>query len=237
MLLLYLMEYLKIKLDKRHIALNPKLLISTQEQYEYHLQTLLYLKNQLDSGFNPKWFITFHYRHPSEKYQSSKQTSNAYGFRDRYGMTTKKTIWRNIPEYNYYDRRRNNYDNLIEDTSQIKNCILKYLYGIKRLDKEWRYECPNLFFFHEKGKNELQYHTHLLIPEKNLSLNSIEELEDVFNNTIRDKKKCFSRWRRVDVREIDNAYEAVSYVNKETTRKHLSLDYKNSHFIQENKCR
>ena len=42
-------------------------------------------------------------------------------------------------------------DYFIEDTGQIKNVILKELYGIKRLNQTWKYEFPNLMFFYEKG--------------------------------------------------------------------------------------
>ena len=38
-------------------------------------------------------------------------------------------------------------DYFIEDTGQIKNVILKELYGIKRLNQTWKYEFPNLMFF------------------------------------------------------------------------------------------
>ena len=50
--------------------------------------------------------------------------------------------------------RRNDYDSLIDDTSQVKNVILKELYGIKRLNQDWKYDFPNLFFFQEKGKSK-----------------------------------------------------------------------------------
>ena len=74
-----------------------------------------------------------------------------------------------LPYYKYWVNRRNNEDQVYEDTSQVRNVLLRYLYGIKRLNRTDKKEFPHIFFFHEKGKTKLQYHTHLLIPKKNLN--------------------------------------------------------------------
>ena len=201
--------------------------MKNNEQFE----TELFLDNQLRLGFNPKWFITYHYKHPSENIKAIHETNNYLGFRDRISFKTYGDIWNQVSSYNNMERMRNSYESLIKDTSQIKNCILKYLYGINRLNQEWKKEFPNLFFFHEQGKVRLQYHTHLLIPEKNCRFSNIDDLYNAFNHSIRKKRKCFSRWKQIHIREIDNPKLALSYVNKETTMKHNSLDFTNSIFI------
>tara|TARA_B100002019_G_scaffold289260_1_gene304512 strand:+ start:820 stop:1524 length:705 start_codon:yes stop_codon:yes gene_type:complete len=234
------MKSYKINLHKQHIPLNSNLILNNQEEYDYHIETLLFLNNQIDIGFEPNFFITFHYRHPSERYSAKKQTNNALGWRDRYGIGKDKSIWKEIPKYNYYDKRRNDYDLIVEDTYEIRNVIAKELYGIKRINHLDKF--PPMFFFHELGKAKLQYHTHLLLPQINirnndfnLKTNSLEDLEYEFNSTIRTKRKCFSAWKHIHIREIDNPYVAVSYVNKETTRQHSSLDYENSIFLEEHR--
>ena len=234
------MKSYKINLHKQHIPLNSNLILNNQEEYDYHIETLLFLNNQIDIGFEPNFFITFHYRHPSERYSAKKQTNNAFGWRDRYGIGKDKSIWKEIPKYNYYDKRRNDYDLIVEDTYEIRNVIAKELYGIKRINHLDKF--PPMFFFHELGKAKLQYHTHLLLPQINirnndfnLKTNSLEDLEYEFNSTIRTKRKCFSAWKHIHIREIDNPYVAVSYVNKETTRQHSSLDYENSIFLEEHR--
>ena len=235
------MKSYKINLHKNHIPLNSKLSIDSQEQYDFHIATLLFLNNQIEIGFKPDYFITFHYRHPSERYAVRKETNKPHGFGDRYGMDTDKTLWKEIPQYNYYDMRRNDYDLIIEDTRQIRNVIAKELYGINRINHLDKF--PPMFFFHELGKSKLQYHTHLLLPktnirncEFNLKTITAEEIEYEFNNTIRSKRKCFSSWKHIHIREIDDPFKAVSYVNKETTKDHSSLDYQNSIFLKEQRC-
>jgi len=174
-------------------------------------ETELFLNSQLELGFKPKWFITYHLFNPTE----NKISKN-------------RSVWKSIPYYEYYDNRRNDYDAIVEDTSQIKNIILKYMYDIKRPNQDWKYDFPNLFFFHEKGLAKRQYHTHLLMPE--CKYDSIQILDFIWNNKLKKKRKCFSKYR-IHIREIDNPAIALEYVNKETSLKHNSLDYENSHFI------
>jgi len=226
----------KIRLHKNHIPLNEHLRLNSQEEYNFHIETLLFLNHQIEIGFKPDFFITFHYRHPSERYAARKETNNELGFKDRYGMKSSKSLWSEIPKYQYYDRRRNDYDLIIKDTREIRNVIAKELYGIKRINHLDKF--PPMFFFHELGKAKLQYHTHLMIPKLNvrnnhfnLIPNTESDLEHELNNTIRAKRKCFSTWKHIHIRQIDNPYAAVSYVNKETTRQHTSLDFTNSIFF------
>ena len=78
-LLLVIMKSFQINLHKKHIPLNSKLILNSQEEYDFHIETLLFLNNQVDIGFRPDYFITFHYRHPSERYSAKKQTKeNAF---------------------------------------------------------------------------------------------------------------------------------------------------------------
>jgi len=224
------MNYPRIKLHKNHIQLHPNLNINTQKDYDFYINTLLYLHNQIDLGFDPKWMVSFHYHHPVEQGTLIKETDKPYGFGDRYWFKTKRDIWKEVPYYNYLVKRRNTEDWLYNDASQIRNAILKELYGIKRLNQTWKYEFPNLFFFHEKGKTKLQYHTHLLLPDKNLRYNSKDELEDIFNNSIKKKRKCFSNWK-VDITEVNSSRGVIGYLNKETCFTHLSLDPYNSNPI------
>ena len=228
----------QIRLNRDHIPLNPKLNIRTQKEYDFHIETLRYLNKQIQNGFQPKYLVSFHYRHPSERYTAKKETKNLLGWKDRYGMNNRNSLWGEIPQYNYYDKRRNDYDLIVEDTNQIRRVIARHLYGINKINHLDKY--PTMFFFHELGKSKLSYHSHLLLPKQNernelyqLKINDLERLTDEFNITIKYKRKCFSSWKSIHIREVDDPYKAVSYLNKETSQDHYSLDYTNSIFTHE----
>jgi len=212
-----------IKLHRKHLPLNPKLSINTQKDYEFYIETLLYLNNQLDLGVEPKWIVSFHYQHPVEHCKHLKETDKPFGFGDRYGFNQLCSD----AYYKYWSKKRNDEDQVYKDASQIRNNVLKLLYGIKRLNQTWKYNFPNLLFFHETGKTKLQYHTHLLLPQPK-KYDTYEELYDVFNTTIRKQRMCFSKWKRIDITPVIDKYNIVGYLNKETTSKHISLDPFNS---------
>ena len=194
-------------------------------------ETQLFLEYQLKLGFKPKYFVSFHYYHSTETSWKVIEDRKPLNFGNRIGFKCKNGFWNEVEKDKSIDRRRNDYDCIVQDTRHIKNTILKYLYGLKRLNQTWRYEFPNLFFFQEKGKVGLQYHTHLLMPEKNLKYNTTNDLYNYFNSNLRKKSFCFSKWKTIHIREIDNPQIALSYVNKETNKFHNSLDYENSNFI------
>ena len=76
-----------------------------------------------------------------------------------------------------------------------------------------------------KGKAKLQYHTHILIPECKYP---ISEIEDVFNTSIRERCKCISRWKTIDITEVNSSRGVMGYVNKETSSQHTAFDFLNS---------
>ena len=215
----------EIKLHKKHIKIHPKICINTQKDYDNYMEMLLYLHKVLDKGVTPKWMVTFHYSNSTDYIKPIKETDKELGFGDRYGYRCYGDLWKQ----NYYDKRRNDVFLTYKDAGQIRNVVLKCLYKIKRLNQTWKRDFPSLLFFHEKGKVKLQYHTHLLIPETK-QFNCREELIDIFNTSIRKSRKCFSKWKKIDVREVNpnDKYDVVGYLNKETNFCNLSFDPYNS---------
>ena len=228
-----------IKLHRNHIPLNPKICIQSQTAYRFYMETLFFVLEQLKQGVEPAYFVSYHYKHPSEMVRQVRETNNPLGHKDR-------IFFQSFCSHNYYkywEKRRNSEVQLIKDVSHIRNILLNTLYGIKRLDRTDLKEFPNLFFFHEKGKVGLQYHTHLLIPKKNLlpEFDSVKELKTLFNYLKTPKKvetkkgiktrqpiKCLSHFKDIDVREVNNKEGVVGYLNKETNPNHISFDFYNS---------
>ena len=210
----------KINLKRNHISLPNKWIIKNQTQYE----TSQYLMEQEKLGFNPKYLVTFHYYHPDEN------RKRVLTLKD--GKTTyQENLWKECAKDKFIRNRRLDVDSLIEDTKQIRNVILKELYGIKRLNQTWKYEFPNTLFFYERGKSHIKFHTHLLLPSKNLKYDNLQSLEFVFNNKIRESRKCFSNWKRIHIEEVKNVRGALSYCNKETESSNYSIDYHTSNPI------
>jgi len=230
-LYLLAMKNTYIKLLRGHIPIHPKMLLKNQKDYEFYMEVLLFLNKQLLLGVEPKYMVTMHYQHPSELCKPFKETNKPFGFGDRYGFKTKHNIWKEVPLYKYWEKRRNDLRQVLIDTQKVKCRIMKKLYGVKRMDRPDKYEFPNLLFFHEKGKTKLQYHTHILLPSRNLISNDIVELLDIFNTSIRKGTECISKWKRIDITEVETPNNIMSYLNKETSATHTPFDFYNSNPI------
>jgi hypothetical protein len=215
-----------IKLHRNHKPIHPKVCINTQKDYEYYTAVMDYLYNQVEMGFTPKYLISLHYQNTSEYLKPLKETNKPYGFGDRYGFKTNRPLWHQVAWDDFIHYNRNDMDCVSVNASKIRNLILKILYGVKRLNRPDLYDIPNIFFFHEKGKVKLQYHTHILLPECSFTE---EELKDLFNTTIRERCKCISRWKDIDVSPVKYDIDGVlGYCNKETRSTHSALDFSNS---------
>ena len=225
---------LSIKLNRHHKPIHEDMCINTQSDYDYYIAVLNYLYNQVDIGFKPFWFISLHYQHPVEHAKPFKETDKPLGFGDRINFKTCRNIWYETPLYNYWNKQRNDEDQVVKDASKIRNIILKTLYGLKRLNRPDKYEIPNYYFFNEKGKVKLQYHTHIVLPET-LYYNSENELNDVFNNYIREKLQCFSKFKTIKVERINSIYDIFGYLNKETKSNFVAFDPFTSNPITPNK--
>ena len=123
---------------------------------------------------------------------------------------------------------RNDYDQVSIDCKRFINVLLKEVYGIPRPQK-YRGELPPILAFHEYGIE--QYHSHLILPKpshnhqyKSKRLHEQSALTKLLNTKVRKKCKSLSKWKDIDVREVDNQYGILGYLNKQTEPKHTSYD-------------
>ena len=204
-------SYPHIRLNRNHIPLHPSLRLYKQEDYETHLSLFRYLLNQLDLGFDPKYMITLHLCHPSELSWEKRETNNPLGFRDRISFESIKPLWDEVGSYNYWDKHRNEFLTVEEDTRHLRNLLLKFLYGVKRLNRDHQF---NVLIFMERGKAKVQYHLHILIPEA--PGKSKQDIMKVLMEQIKPRVKCLSRWKKPEITDIIDKYNMFGYVNKET---------------------
>jgi hypothetical protein len=123
---------------------------------------------------------------------------------------------------------RNDYDQVSIDCKRFINVLLKEVYGIPRPQK-YRGELPPILAFHEYGIE--QYHSHLILPKpshnhqyKSKRLHEEAALTKLLNTKVRKKCKSLSKWKDIDVREVDNQYGILGYLNKQTKPEHTSFD-------------
>ena len=189
-----------------------------------------FLRLQEELGYEAAWFITFHYFHPSELMASIKERKGdiSKGVIDQIGYRTPdgSSLWKSSDSK--IIRMRNDYDQVSIDCKRVINVLLKEVYGIPRPQK-YRGELPPILAFHEYGVE--QYHSHLILPKpshnhqyKSKRLHEQAALTKLLNTKVRKKCKSLSKWKDIDVREVDNQYGILGYLNKQTEPKHTSFD-------------
>ena len=213
-----------IKFHRDHIPIHENVYIRHQEDYDHHMALLQYLMGQFNAGFREGILVTMHYQHPTEHGWNLRETANPLGHGDRYSFKTKRSIWNEVKLYKHFEKHRNDLDQVSKDAKKVWNIMLKYLYGIKRLNQEWKGHFPHNLTFHEKGKVKLQYHTHWIIEKKGLLYDSVEHVEEILKYYIKEKAQCASLWKPVHAEEIHDMKGAMSYLNKETKYDYMSLD-------------
>ena len=194
-----------------------------------------FIRLQEELGFEAAWMITYHYFHPSECMYSIKERKGdiSKGVVEQIGYKTNdgRSIWAPSGD-NKIIRMRNDPDQVSNDCKHFINVILKEVYGIPRPQK-YRGELPPILAFHEMGKE--QYHTHLVLPKpdhkhqyKSKRLHDATGLDYLLNTKVRRKCKSLSKWKDIDIREVDNQYGLMGYLNKQTKPEHTSLDVMSS---------
>ena len=189
-----------------------------------------FIRLQEELGFEAAWLITYHYFHPSECMYSIKERKGdiSKGVIDQIGYRTPdgSSLWKSSDSK--IIRMRNDYDQVSIDCKRFINVLLKEVYGIPRPQK-YRGELPPILAFHEYGVE--QYHSHLILPKpshnhqyKSKRLHEEAALTKLLNTKVRKKCKSLSKWKDIDVREVDNQYGILGYLNKQTEPKHTSFD-------------
>ena len=218
-----------INLSRRHIPINPNCRINNQSQYDHHIEMLKYLYDQLELGFNPKYLITYHLKHPRDYLRPIKETNKKYGHRDRIGFRGCGDLWKKVGYDKYMTQMRNDYDFTVKDNRYVQKLIFKWLYGISKIKKDT--VLPRMMYFIEQGKVKLQHHIHILL-SGNMLYDKEVDITDTLNSSIRMRAKCISLTKPIHCQVVDKPSFAMSYLNKEMSKEHLSLDTQNSILIK-----
>jgi hypothetical protein len=197
----------------------------TTEQVDNPIRvaTIQFLEDQQLRGFNPEWMITFHYASPDERGWNISQRTPSTGN----PLARSAPLMLNRPKSQGIARARNDFFEVSQDAQHIRNLLQRAIWGIKRHEKIDEQQTP-MIFFHEKGGEEVQYHTHLLLGEMPVEFNTIESLEQVWKDHVIPKAQCLSRTNSVHIEFVEATTSAIGYLTKELQFRSEVVDYQAS---------
>lgn len=178
------------------------------------LQTIDWIQRQLQAGFQPKWFISAHFRCPTE-------TGN-------HRTGSKDVSAKALRQYSWAVRRRNDPDFFSKDVGDLSNKLQNVLWwsDSDSVRKSKTNSMPTLWVV-EKGV--LQYHVHLLIPDPYNVAHSAEGIERAWRRKLVPMCRCLSNSNRsVKAVAIGNLPGLLNYVTKQVTASYPAVDYKAS---------
>ncbi len=213
--------------------------------------TYKFLREQIRRGCESAWFVSLHFVHPDEFLQEVKETKRPYGFGERIYFDSYGSHWDTIGTYESKVAAKRSLNETHRNIKDIRNKILKNLYGVKRLDRLWNYKLNPIFFFTEKGKyssikdsKDQDFHLHIALPkidsltfkneknprpvtEKNLRVFLERDL-----NGLKRLCKSTSFKRSIDVQKVEEWKGGTKglfyYLNKETDIENKNVDFMNS---------
>ncbi|MEI6829394.1 MAG: hypothetical protein WCK64_06010 [Synechococcaceae cyanobacterium ELA445] len=174
-------------------------------------QTIDWVNRQFSAGFCPKYFISAHFRCPTE------MGSHRAGSTD---VSTKA-----LNEYAWAERRRNDPDFFARDVRDVANKLQRVLWcpasASSRSTKA--FSVPTLWFI-EKGV--LQYHVHVLIPDPVNVAPTAAAIERAWRQQLTPLCRCLSQSQRsVDVQAIYDLQNLTWYCTKQVTAINPVIDY------------
>jgi hypothetical protein len=203
--------------------MKPLLLPTTQATDPLTEAAKEFLANQWYRGFQSTWMITYHYANAEERgWNKTRRVQNTGVER-----SLNQSLLLSNPAQSSQSKTRNNFFEVSKDAKHIRNLLLQEIWGVKRKDKHDESTTP-MIFFHEKGGEETQYHTHILLGPTPTPITSEEDLVEIWNTKVLPKARCLSRTNTVHVRYVDSRQKAIGYLTKEQALRPDLIDYEAS---------
>ena len=200
--------------------------------YDRDLQkaTINLVMDQIHQGFSPQWILTYHYGNPYERGWRVIESASRWGYK----IPNNRMLWDNVSYDKSLLARRNDPILISNDTKCIRNLLIQHYWGINGdLRKHDQSKTPMLFV-HEQGREQIQYHTHLVIGSLPHTFNNPVAIQNLWKQEILPRAKCLSRTNSLHVEPVRSARGLMNYLTKEIREGKINVDYDSSCFISPN---
>jgi hypothetical protein len=198
-------------------------MLSYPTAYDRELQkaTVCHVMDQIHSGFSPQWMLTYHYGNPYERGWRVIENAKRWGYR----IPTNRMLWSNVGFDQSLLARRNDPIRISRDAQHIRNLLIQHGWGINGDLRKHDPSTTPMLFVHERGREQIQYHTHLLISALPDSLNNPQAIHKLWKEAILPKARCLSRTNSLHVEPVSNVRGMMRYLSKEVRANDINVDY------------
>lgn len=197
--------------------------------YDRGLQqaTVDLVMDQIHQGFSPQWMLTYHLGNPYERGWRVIENATRWGYK----IPNDRMLWDSVGYDNSLLARRNDPIQVSKDTKHIRNLLIQHGWGITGSLKVHDHKSTPMIFVHERGRERIQYHTHLLIGALPDPLSNANAIQSLWKNEILPRAKCLSRTNSLHVETVTTARGIMEYLSKEIRERDINVDYEASCFV------
>jgi hypothetical protein len=198
-------------------------MFSYPTSYDRDLQkaTVNHMMDQIHAGFSPQWMLTYHYGNPYERGWRVIETATRWGYK----IPANRMLWDNVGYDQSLLARRNDPILISRDAQHIRNLLLQHGWGITGDLRQHEPSTTPMLFIHERGREQIQYHTHLVIGALPDPHNSAEAIHKLWRHHILPRARCLSRTNSFHVEPVYSPIGVAGYLSKEIKAAEITVDY------------
>jgi hypothetical protein len=176
---------------------------------------------QVQLGFSPHWVLAFHYGNPYERGWRVYESATRWGYK----IPTNRMLWDNVGYDKSLLARRNDTHLISKDAQHVRNLLLQRGWGVSG-DLRKHDECSiPMLFVHERGKEKIQCHTHLILPALPAEINNPQGVQELWKHQILPRAKSLSRTNSLSAERVFDIHGLMRYLTKEVHPDDLCVDY------------
>lgn len=191
--------------------------------YDRDLQqaTVDHVMDQIHAGFCPQWMLTYHYGNPYERGWRVIESAKRWGYK----IPTDRMLWDNVGYDKSLLARRNDPILISRDAQHIRNLLIQHGWCINGDLRAHDPSTTPMLFVHERGREQIQYHTHLVIGALPDELNNPRAIQRLWKQEILPRARCLSRTNSLHVEPVTSARGLMRYLSKEVRENDVNVDY------------
>lgn len=191
--------------------------------YDRDLQkaTVDHVMDQIHAGFCPQWMLTYHYGNPYERGWRVIESAKRWGYK----IPTDRMLWDNVGYDKSLLARRNDPILISRDAQHIRNLLIQHGWGITSDLRQHDPSSTPMLFVHERGREQIQYHTHLVISALPDERNNPRAIQKLWKQEILPRARCLSRTNSLHVEPVASARGLMRYLSKEVRERDVNVDY------------
>lgn len=141
-------------------------------------------------------------------------------------------LWDNVGYDKSLLARRNDPDLVSKDAEHVRNLLLQRGWGVRGDLRMHDESSIPMLFVHERGKERIQCHTHLIIPALPAEINTPQGVQELWKHQILPRARSLSHTNSLHAERVYDIRGLTRYLTKEVRTDDICVDFQASRLIK-----